>query len=776
MQRHGALAELRTMLSGADPGMVRLRLAGIGTASMMLAAAIGSGARWLSGQPVTVVLVAAMLAMISNFAVNEPDLPRLRVTTLLMLVPALASLTGGALLASHHLIADLVFVAVTTVAIYIRRFGTRGSALGMAAFQPFFLAQYLHVTVEQLPWLLVAATIGIGSTLLLRGWAFAERPERTRERLIRAFRARLHALVEEVADLLRAAPQAVEDTLYDVERQRARLNEAALLLGENLERNAADPAEGSPRPGQGPREGPDEGADQGPEESGREGRELLLAFLDAELAAERLAVAAEQLVQHESLMDERNRRALLAGVDRLGAASATGILPGSVHGLLDGAKRSIWALATETVGQNDRAQRVAFAAIRLADALATVLGIDGAAPARDHELARPPMDQPADGRVPATESGGPDGPASSESGIDEGAAPGTDAQRPQGLALSTRQALQVGIAASLAIVIGELVSPARWYWAVLTAFIVFVNTSSRGDVLSRGWQRLVGTIGGVLAGMGLAVLVSGHELAALLVLFGCAFLALYLARVSQTLFALWITAVLAVLYGLIGQFSVQTLVLRIEETAVGVAMGMLAAYLVVPKRTREVFGETLDEMVATADAALAGSVERILGREPAYPLAQLTRDLHQALRTLRERGRPLDNPLPWRRGRSSYQRTLRMLTGVEYYVRRLARVADEIREPGWAPTLRPAAARVRANLDALRQLLQHHPTEQIASAQDLVDAAEAYAAHIPDPDRRVTLLNAIRLLRRIDQIVVKFATDLGGVDATTQPQSLPTNA
>lgn len=697
-----------------------------------------------------------------------------------MLVPALASLTAGALLASRHLIADLVFVAVTTVAIYIRRFGTRGSALGMAAFQPFFLAQYLHATVEQLPWLLVAATIGIGSTLLLRGWAFAERPERTRERLIRAFRARLHALVEEVADLLRAAPQAVEDTLYDVERQRARLNEAALLLGENLERNAADRAEGSPRPEQGPREGPDEGTDQGtdqgPEEPYRKDQELLLAFLDAELAAERLAVAAEQLVQHESLMDERNRRALLAGVDRLGAASATGIPPGIVHGLLDGAKRSIWALATEAVGQNDRAQRVAFAAIRLADALATVLGVDGAAPARDHELAHPPMDQLADGRVPATESGGPDGRAGSEPGTDEGAAPGTDAQRPQGLALSTRQALQVGIAASLAIVIGELVSPARWYWAVLTAFIVFVNTSSRGDVLSRGWQRLVGTIGGVLAGMGLAVLVSGHELAALLVLFGCAFLALYLARVSQTLFALWITAVLAVLYGLIGQFSVQTLVLRIEETAVGVAMGMLAAYLVVPKRTREVFGETLDEMVNTADAALAGSVERILGREPAYPLAQLTRDLHQALRTLRERGRPLDNPLPWRRGRSSYQRTLRMLTGVEYYVRRLARLADEIREPGWAPTLRPAAARVRANLDALRQLLQHHPTEQIASAGDLVDAAEAYAARIPDPDRRITLLNAIRLLRRIDQIVVKFATDLGGVDATTQPQSLPTKA
>jgi uncharacterized membrane protein YccC len=42
-------------------------------------------------------------------------------------------------------------------------------------------------------------------------------------------------------------------------------------------------------------------------------------------------------------------------------------------------------------------------------------------------------------------------------------------------------------------VVGELVSPARWYWAVLTAFVVFAGTNSRGDVLSHGWQRLVGT-------------------------------------------------------------------------------------------------------------------------------------------------------------------------------------------------------------------------------------------------------------------------------------------
>jgi hypothetical protein len=731
--RRRAIAELRTMLTGVDPGLVRLRLAGIGTASMVLAAAVMSGVRALSGQPVTVELFAAVLAMISNLAVNEPDVGRTRVTTLLMLGPAVVSLTVGTLLASHRVLADVVFVAVTMVAVYIRRFGPRGFALGMAAFMPFFLSQFLHVTVAQLPWLVIAAGTGIGATLLLRGWAFAERPELTLDRLVRAFRAHLHALVEAVADLLAAVPGAVENELHDLARRRARLNDTALLLANSVEQRGAD------------HRGDSDGRDSGE----GDGEAFTLGILDAELAAEGLAVATKRLAQCEAPLDDGSRRALLAGLRGLGTASATGTPPAMVDGLLEQAQRSVSALAAETQGHRDRTQRVAFAVIRLADALQAARHADGPAPATEDSAARLPRDQP----------GGPDGPRHSDA--DEDTATKTDGAQPQGLALSTRQAIQVGIATSLAIMVGELVSPARWYWAVLTAFLVFAGTSSRGDVLSRGWQRLIGTIGGVLAGMGLAVLVSGHELLSLLVMFGCAFLALYLVRISQTMLALWITAVLAVLYGLIGQFSVQTLVLRIEETAVGVAMGMLAAYLILPKRTQEAFGEALDDMVDAGDAALAAATERILGREPARPPAQLTQDLHKALSTLRERSKPLDNPLPWRRGRSSYQRTLRVMTAVDHYARSLTQLADHVREPGWAPTLQPATACVRTNLNALRQMLHGRQIGQISSAEDLIDASEAYAAHTPDPDRRAALLSAARLLRRIDQVVVKFATYLG---------------
>ena len=69
-------AELRTAVAGVDPGLERLRLAAIGSASMLLAVLVMAAvSRALTGQPVTLLIFAAVLAMISNLAVNEPDLP-----------------------------------------------------------------------------------------------------------------------------------------------------------------------------------------------------------------------------------------------------------------------------------------------------------------------------------------------------------------------------------------------------------------------------------------------------------------------------------------------------------------------------------------------------------------------------------------------------------------------------------------------------------------------------------------------------------------------------
>src|SRR4051812_35609181 len=93
-------------------------------------------------------------------------------------------------------------------------------------------------------------------------------------------------------------------------------------------------------------------------------------------------------------------RALLAGLDGLCVASVTGTPGTMVPALLDEAKRSVWALATETHGHSDRMQRVPFAVIRLADALGMAQRPDGPVPTKDHSAARPSTDRAHGGEVP----------------------------------------------------------------------------------------------------------------------------------------------------------------------------------------------------------------------------------------------------------------------------------------------------------------------------------------------------------------------------------------
>ena len=720
--------ELRTALAGIDPGLERQRLAAIGSASMVLAVAVMVGVRAVTGQPVTLVIFAAVLAMISNLAVNEPDLARRRVTTLLMFGPAAVAITLGTLLAPYHLVADVVFVAVTVAAVYVRRFGPRGFALGMAGFMPYFFTQFLGARIAELPWLLLAAAVGLGATLLLRGYVFPERDDRTLARVLGAFRARVHALVVATAGLLAVAggpEDRVDAAMAETRRRRARLNSTALLVADRLDRLHDSDAAGTAR------------AD-----------ELGQQTLDVELAAERLAIAVRRLAEVGGPRGT-DRDALLDGLRALGAATTTGTPHAMVPALLAEARRAVAALAAETHDSGERTQRVAFAVHRLADALASAQGTvqEATGVAVDPEAAV------GDGVAAASDPARPPSDAAEPDAPPDAAEP-DEADRPRTLALSTRQALQAGVAVGLAIVFGELVSPARWYWAAVAAFVVFAGTNSRGDILSRGWQRIVGTAAGVAAGMGLAVLVGDRVALALVALAACLFLALYLVRVSQALMAFWITAVLALMYGLIGQFSLQVLVLRIAETVVGALAGMLAAFLVLPRRTRDAHAEARDEVLQDADAVVGAAVEQLLGREPATPPVELARDMDGALRTLRDRTAPLVGP--WRRTSDRYRDTLHVLAGVDHYARALARLSDSLHAPDWAPLLQPAVDRVRANLGALRTDLDGGDGG-IRSAEDLVDAAEAWAAHRADARDRQELLEAARLLRRLDQSAVALA-------------------
>lgn len=736
--------ELRTWAAAVDPGHTRLHLAAVATAAMLLAAVAASVLRALTGQPITIVLFSVVLAMISNLAVNENDLRRRRVTTALMVVPAAASATVSALLSTNRVAADVVFVLVMMIAVAVRRYGPRGVALGMAAFMPFFFVQFLHAGPGELPFLLAGVVIGIGSTFLLRCLVFTRRSEAVLDALFRAFEARLHALLLTAVEAVENADG--EPDLDPLVRAQARLNETALLVTDRLDDT-------------------DSGTDTGPDAVAGPVAGLRQWIIDSELAAERVAMSVRRSVEHHDPIPDGDRAELAEGLRALAAATAVGT-PGAIAArLYDGARSAVADIVDRPagVGPAAREQRIGFAVVRLADAMQTTVEQARLRIAEHHDTDRETAGgDPAPGPVP------------------EQVPPPAGRDRFGGLALHTRQAVQVGVATSLAIVVGELISPARWYWAVIAAFVVFAGTASRGDVLSRGWARAVGTAGGVVAGMLLALLVGGNVVASLALLFVCVFLALYLVRISQAMMAFWITAVLALLYGVIGQFSVQTLVLRVEETVVGGALGMLAAYLVLPTRSRTAFAEALDDALTAVDVSLRTSVDAALGRPGAGDPLEKARAVDTAVATVRTRAVPLQHPVARRPLRRGVHHTVRVVGAVDHYTRQLAAQAATASVPGWAATLEPAAERVRADLDGLRRILddawgpvdrREHPSGAgpadygVGSAEELLDAAEADAASrtaAGPGTERTRRLTAARLLRRIDQLAVGLARELCG--------------
>ena len=68
------------------------------------------------------------------------------------------------------------------------------------------------------------------------------------------------------------------------------------------------------------------------------------------------------------------------------------------------------------------------------------------------------------------------------------------------MALPTRNAIQIGIAAGAAIVLGDLISPQRFYWAVLAAFITFMGAHNSGEQIRKALFRVGGTVVGIFLG------------------------------------------------------------------------------------------------------------------------------------------------------------------------------------------------------------------------------------------------------------------------------------
>ncbi len=168
-----------------------------------------------------------------------------------------------------------------------------------------------------------------------------------------------------------------------------------------------------------------------------------------------------------------------------------------------------------------------------------------------------------------------------------------------------RLAVQVTLASAIAMVAGVALSPERWFWAVMTAFIVFTNTQSRGETLVRGLARTGGTALGVVVGIVLATLVAGALVPTIVLATVALFIGFLIMVKSYSAFTLCLTIAISLIYGLLGEFTPQLMELRLEETLIGAAAGVLVSFSVLPTRTAARLSAMFGVYLQTIDGYLA---------------------------------------------------------------------------------------------------------------------------------------------------------------------------
>ncbi|MFF1298554.1 MULTISPECIES: FUSC family protein [unclassified Streptomyces] len=257
---------------------------------------------------------------------------------------------------------------------------------------------------------------------------------------------------------------------------------------------------------------------------------------------------------------------------------------------------------------------------------------------------------------------------------------------------TTRQAFQVTAAAALAVLGGHLLSPHLWYWAVATAWVVFINAEHTGDVLLQSGRRLIGTVAGVPFGYGLAVLADGRTALALAFLLACVFGMFYTPSTSYWAVTFFITGSLSMVLAALHTLSPQLLVLRVQETVLGAGCGIMAAALVVPMAVRTVADMRLRELLSLLDHLVRCAPQASVPK-PALD----ARDLDQALEAFRTACRPLMHPLnPHRAERARVRHVLERVEATSFHARSLATETRRAREAAAWPTSQHAT-RARYN-------------------------------------------------------------------------------
>ncbi|OKK01868.1 hypothetical protein AMK34_05105 [Amycolatopsis sp. CB00013] len=330
----------------------------------------------------------------------------------------------------------------------------------------------------------------------------------------------------------------------------------------------------------------------------------------------------------------------------------------------------------------------------------------------------------------------------------------------------TRSAIQAVVGGGLAVLGGELVSSQRWYWAVLTVFVVFIGSSTAGATFVKGVRRIGGTLIGIVGGLVLTLLVSGSVPATLALILVCVFGMVYMARVSQVIMAFFITSMLGLLYSLLGTFSLEVLWIRVAETAVGAAAGVLAAVVIVPVRTRAVMLDDVSALLEELDEFVEKTAGLLSGAEN-VSVIEKSRDLDRAVDKVRTTIEPLTHPVNLSSRRDYGWHVLTTVETIAFRARHVAARSQAGLLLNEADRLLLYTGRIRANTAVLREAIGDPGGSGHGTL--VRDDGTPVADRIDDPRARSVLTS----LGHLDETVIALGR-VFGVEATDpEPSGKP---
>ncbi len=686
---------------------------------------------------IVAMLISAMVAMMAGFTVNDPTARGQILSSLWLPIPMLAAMTIGIALGPYRVVSLIWLVVLLSACVYVRRFGPRGVASGLVMFNGGFLGFFLHAEIglRDVGWLAALLGLGILASLIVRFTLFRPDLLATLARMRRSWTGRAHRVLAATLALLEAEDSEDRAARSErLQRHLVRLNECTLMVDAQLVEAIPDTADVEAQ-----------------------------RLFDSDLAL-------SNMVRFASVLAERSSD------DKL-LKPARGCIAGALREDAAKVARHVDELRDAT-GDDERMTVVAH---RLGGSAAAYMAARGELSAEI--TARVESFTPAvaltSGWLPGS------GPVSTEASTTPGRGGALDRTA---LPPYLRATIQVAVAATIAIVIGNAVSSQRLYWAVLATFLAFMATTNSGEQVRKALFRVAGTAIGIVVGDLLVHLTGGHVWSSLLIVIVALFFGIYLIRVNYTFMVIGITVTLSQLYAQLGEFSWHLLVLRLLETAIGVGAVVLTVLVVVPLRPQRVLtsgvllwfrsltvllDHALDDMLdkspspspspspATSPSSTPASESAESGSEsgssaeiepsPPGTVRSEIRDLDAAYAALEATAAPLRRTTF---GRNSTQLTeIRAVSSAARHYVRTFSIGVQDGGCGDSPQLALAADQMRRSSAAIENRIATGAHGTYTRSASLVEMGRAAAP----PERQA----ALRDLTLLDGTLARLATALG---------------